>query len=115
MLREIANAAQKFFRRTRAYVFGERSLLAFNVWQLAKRICVPFTDHGMSMFTASCRETGWPPVLRGKKGYRIASANRDCVGFSWPPFDGSSAGTCAGAVSFMPTSLLMPRSCIVTP
>jgi hypothetical protein len=56
MLREIANAAQKVFRRRRAYVSGERRLLACSVWQLAKRTSVPFTEYGASMFAASCRE-----------------------------------------------------------
>src|SRR5207247_3607251 len=50
-----------------------------------------------------------------KENYRIASARRRCVGFCSPLLEVTSVETCPGAVSFIPTSLLTPRSSIVTP
>src|SRR4029077_5069160 len=49
--------------------------------------------------------------------YRVASAKWRCaVASLWPlPFDPDSAATWRGAASFIPTSLLTPRSSIVTP
>jgi len=65
-------------------------------------------------FWASCRKEQ-ASSLCSPENYRIASARRRCVGFCSPPLEVTSVETCPGAVSFIPTSLLTPRSSIVTP
>src|SRR5438034_7972194 len=47
------------------------------------------------------------------RNYRVASTRRCCLDFC-STFANGSVETCCGAVNFIPTSLLTPRSSIVT-